>query len=141
MDEAGKVLRNADLQALVEQHEAAIDRYMEARQAHTEARRLHQDAVDHCADVELDALAEMEADPEHVPGKNAETRKRQAEEYLAKHHGAAAARHRQKSLHRGVDEWALQVDHARQRIDHLELQIGARRTELDLIASFARGVS
>jgi len=138
---ARSILFDYDLEGLLAKHEQAIEAYMEARRAHTEVRRVHQDAVDHSAEVELDAVLEMEQDPNYVPGKNAEARKRQAEEYLAKHHGVAAARHRQKSLHRGVDEWALQVEHARQRIDHLELQIAARRTELDLIASFARGAA
>jgi hypothetical protein len=141
VQKAHRIVDDADLDTLIDRHQQAIDAYMQARRQHTEARRLFQDAGDHCGDVELEALLEMEQDPEYVPGKNAEARKQQAEVFLAKHHGVAAARHRLKSLHRGVDETALEADHAKQRIDHLELQVAARRSELDLIASFARGAS
>jgi len=138
---ARSILFDYDLEGLLAKHEQAIEAYMEARRAHTEVRRVHQDAVDHSAEVELDAVLEMEQDPNHVPGKNAEQRKLQVEAWLAKHRGVAAARARQKGLRRNLDQADLDADHARARIDHLELQIAARRTELDLIASFARGAA
>lgn len=138
---ARSILFDYDLEGLLAKHEQAIEAYMEARRAHTEVRRVHQDAVDHSAEVELDAVLEMEQDPNYVPGKNAEQRKLQAEAWLAKHHGVEVARVRQKGLRRGLDQADLDADHARARIDHLELQIAARRTELDLIASFARGAA
>jgi hypothetical protein len=137
---ARSILFDYDLEGLLAKHEEAIEAYMQARRQHAEARRLWQDAAEHCAEVELDALLEMEQDPDYVPGKNAEQRKQQGQVFLAKHHGLAAARHREKGLHRVLNEVDLEVEHARQRIDHLELQIAARRSELDLIASFARGV-
>jgi len=77
---ARSILFDYDLEGLLAKHEQAIEAYMEARRAHTEVRRVHQDAVDHSAEVELDAVLEMEQDPNYVPGKNAEARKRQAEE-------------------------------------------------------------
>jgi len=138
---ARSILFDYDLEGLLAKHEQAIEAYMEARRAHTEVRRVHQDAVDHSAEVELDAVLEMEQDPNHVPGKNAEQRKLQAEAWLGAHHGVGAARARQKGLRRNLDQADLDADHARARIDHLELQIAARRTELDLIASFARGAA
>ena len=138
---ARSILFDYDLEGLLAKHEQAIEAYMEARRAHTEVRRVHQDAVDHSAEVELDAVLEMEQDPNYVPGKNAEQRKLQAEAWLAKHHGVEVARVRQKGLRRGLDQADLDADHARARIDHLELQIATRRSELDLIASFARGAA
>ena len=138
---AEQALDQYDLHGLIGQHATEIDRYRELRRQHAEARRVYQDAVDHSAEVELDAVLEMEQDPNHVPGKNAEQRKLQVEAWLAKHRGVAAARARQKGLRRNLDQADLDADHARARIDHLELQIAARRSELDLIASFARGAA
>jgi hypothetical protein len=138
---ARQLVYDKGLDLLLEKHQQAIERYMEARRTHMEARRLYQGTVDRCAEAELDALLEMEQAPDYVPGKNAEQRKQQAEVYLAKHRGVMAIRQGVKGGRRVVDEADLDVDHARARVDHLELQIGARRSELDLIASFARGAS
>jgi hypothetical protein len=139
VEHAQDQLDSYDLPALLDRHEQAIDAYMEARRQHAEARRIHQATVEELGSVELDALLEMEQNPDYVPGKNAEVRKQQAEAWLAHHHDVKAAKARVSNARRVYDDADLAADHARARIDHLELQIAARRTELDLIASFARG--
>lgn len=141
LQRAHKVIQAYDLKDVLAKHEQAIEQYMEARRLHVETKRLHQDAVDRVDEVQLEALLEMEQDPEYVPGRNAEQRKQQAEAFLAKHAGVAAAKNRRKHLGLAADRAGLDVDHAKARVGHLELQIAARRTELDLIASFARGAS
>jgi len=138
---AVRTLERFNLGNLLDRHEHAIELYMEARRAHAEARRQHQDAVDYVATCELDAVLEMEQDPEYVPGKNAEARKQQAEVFLARAGGVQTAKRQEKATRLAVDDRHLEVDHARARVDHLELQIAARRSELDLIASFARGAA
>jgi len=141
VQKARQLVYDKGLDLVLEKHKQAIEAYMEARRQHTEARRVHQDAVDYIATCELDALLEMEQDPDYVPGKNAEARKQQAEVFLARAGGVQASRRQEKTARLAVDDRHLEADHARARIDHLELQIAARRSELDLIASFARGAA
>jgi hypothetical protein len=141
LQRAHKIVQAYDLKDVLAAHQQAIDAYMEARRQHAEARRIHQATVEELGSVELDALLEMEQNPDYVPGKNAEARKQQAEAWLAHHHDVKAAKARVSNARRVYDDADLAADHARARIDHLELQIAARRTELDLIASFARGAS
>lgn len=138
---ARSILFDYDLEGLLAKHEQAIEDYMEARRQHAEAKRFQQDIVDQRATVELDALLEMEQDPNYVPGKNAEQRKQQAEVWLAKHREVIGIKDHERAHRIIVDQHAIEAEHARARVDHLELQIAARRTELDLIASFARGAS
>ena len=141
MTQAGVALRNADFVGLLEQRQAALERLLEARRQLTEAKRLHTDAKERQDAVALDAIYALDWDPAFKWGSNKEIRDRQAEKYLRAHGPWRVAETERKAALRGVERAADEERRAEAAVEHLGLMIGARRSELDLLASFARGAS
>jgi len=139
MARAQNTIHEADFTDLLMRRREALDRLLAAKQQLTEAKRLHTDAKERQDAVALDAIYALDWDPAFKWGSNKEIRDRQAEKYLRAHGPWRTAETERKTALRVVERAADEERRAEAAVDHLGLMIGARRSELDLLASFARG--
>jgi hypothetical protein len=86
--------------------------------------------------AKLDALAEMESQPNYVPGKNEEQRRRQRDSWLANHPRYLVYQNHLLDEEASQEQLELEEHRVQGELHSIKSLIAIRTTELNLIASF-----